>query len=75
VGRHKMPTNIQQENMKGTDFLIDLDVDERIILKVILKKFRWLRIGSSGKKFVKCRECLDCLSNYQLLKKDIAPWN
>jgi hypothetical protein len=47
---------IYQQNIKETDHLGNLDVDGRIILKLILKRwdrsvwtlFMWLRIGTRG---------------------------
>jgi hypothetical protein len=36
--------------------------------------YMWLRIGTSGGLSVKGGEFLDCLSDYQLLKKDSNPW-
>jgi hypothetical protein len=60
------------ENLKGSDHLEDLGVDEKIILECILGKQGgrvwtgciWLRIGTSGR--------LNYLSDYYLLKKDSA---
>jgi hypothetical protein len=45
---------LQSESLKRSDYLIDLGLDRRIILKWIIKKygmrtwteFTWLRIGS-----------------------------
>jgi hypothetical protein len=36
-----MQTTFYQESLKGGDYLGDLVVDGRIILKYILKKLRW----------------------------------
>lgn len=39
------------------------------------KEIRVVKNRSSDKKFVKCRKWPNCLSNYQLPKKDIASWS
>jgi hypothetical protein len=51
-----MHTQFLSENLKGRDHLENIDVDGRVILKWILKKyggrvytrFIWLGIGTSG---------------------------
>ena len=57
--------------------------DGEIILKLISKKdmmaligFVWLKTGTSGRLVgsIICGEFLDQLRNYQLLKRDSAPW-
>jgi hypothetical protein len=51
--------NILAENVTGLEHSGGLDLDGRIILKLILKKlteFNWLRIRTSGGVCVRCNE-------------------
>jgi hypothetical protein len=57
-GKNTVPTKIWYENFNKTDFLKNMGIDTRIILKRILNKqecgmwtgFIWLRIGISDRQ-------------------------